>query len=133
MNGLLADWVLPAVVAAVVLGLGVFALVLFRGYEALARRALARAYVGLAVQEPPAPGDVVVTYATYHGLIAWFTQTPHRAALPPDDARVLLGRLLRFNLTWGLLTYGMLFILPLSFLNYSAQRRAIVRQAAAGG
>ena len=75
---------------------------------------------------------MILTYHTYHGFIAWFTQTPHQVALPPDDARKLLGRLLRFNLMWGLVTYGALFIPPLAILNYFAQRRSIAKQAAHG-
>jgi hypothetical protein len=107
---------------------GVVVLYLFRGYEALARRALARRYAGLQVHETPAPGDVTLSYETYHGLVAWFTQTSHRVSMPPGDARILLGRLMRFNLTWGLVTYGALFVLPLALVNYFAQRRSISGQ-----
>ena len=118
---------------AILIGLGVGALYLLRGYEHLARRSLERKYADLAVHPEPQPGDVVLTYHTYHGLIAWFTQTPHHVALSPEDARRLLGRLLRFNLTWGLVTYGALFIPPLAILNYFAQRRSIAAQQATGG
>lgn len=133
---LLADETLVwpiAVGIAVLIVLGVTALFLFRGYERLARRSLERRYAGLDVHEALQPGDVVLTYHTYHGLIAWFTQTPHQVALPPDDARKLLGRLLRFNLTWGLVTYGVLFIPPVAVVSYFAQRRSITAQEAAGG
>jgi len=133
---LLADQIPPlAIVAAigVFVGLAVFALFLFRGYERLARRSLERRYAQLAIHGAPRPGDVILTYHTYHGFVAWFTQTAHHVALPPQDARILLGRLLRFNLTWGLVTYGVLFIPPLAILNYFQQRRSIALQEAAGG
>jgi hypothetical protein len=133
---ILADQMPPlAVVAAigVFVGLAVFALFLFRGYERLARGALRRSYAQLAIHDAPRSGDVVLTYHTYHGFVAWFTQATHQVALPPRDARILLGRLLRFNLTWGLLTWGVVFIPPLAILNYFQQRRSIALQGAAGG
>lgn len=120
-------------VIAFFMGLVAGALYLFRGYEYLARRSLERRYSGLAIHANPMPGDVILVYHTYYGFIAWLTQTPHHVALPPQDARILLGRLLRFNLMWGLVTYGALFIPPLAILNYFAQRRSIARQLAAGG
>src|SRR5690242_12006783 len=107
---LLADR--PSTVIAIAVGLAaivaivLFAIFLYRGYERVAQRSLQRKYMGLAVHEFPQPGDVIVSYYTYHGLVAWLTHTSHRVALPPDDARRLLGRLLRFNLTWGLFTHG---------------------------
>ncbi len=115
---------------AVFVALGVFALVFFRTYRWLARRSLQGKYAGLQVHEVPEAGDVTLTYHTYYGFIAWFTQTPHHVSMPPDDARILLGRLLRFNLTWGLFTYGALFIAPLAVWNYFTQRRLISAQEA---
>jgi hypothetical protein len=115
---------------AVFVALGAFALVLFRSYERLARRSLGRKYAGLQIHEVPVAGDVTLTYHTYHGFIAWVAQTPHYVSLPPDHARILLGRLFRFNLTWGLLTYGALFIPPLAVWNYFTQRRSISSQEA---
>ena len=117
---------------AACVGLVIFALLLFRGYEHLARRSLERRYAGLSIHAIPRTGDVVLTYHTYHGFIAWFTQTPHHVVLPPDDARILLGRLLRFNLTWGLVTCGVVFVLPLAVLNYLGQRRSVCEQEASG-
>ena len=86
---------------AILVGLVVGAVFLFRGYERLARQSLERKYGDLVIHPDPQPGDVILTYHTYHGFIAWFTQTPHHVALPPEDARRLLGRLLRFNLMWA--------------------------------
>ena len=76
--------------------------------------------MGLELHDSFLPGDVLLTYHTYHGLIVWVTQTRHRVAAPPADARRLLARLLRFNLSWGLLTYAVLFVVPLAILNYWA-------------
>lgn len=129
---LIADQNVPPIAIfagiAVLIGLGAFALILFRSYEWFALRSLARKYAGLQVHATPEAGDVTLAYHTYHGFIAWFTQTPHHVSMPPRDARILLRRLLWFNLTWGLFTYGALFIPPLSLWNYFVQRRSIAFQ-----
>jgi len=134
---LLADQLPPAIAVvigmAIFIALGAIVLLLFRGYETFAQQALSRRYAGLAIHSPPEPGDVILVFHTYHGLIAWFTQTPHVVALPAEDARVLLGRLLRFNLTWGLFTAGAIFVPPLSIMHYIGQRRSITRQHLEGG
>lgn len=117
-----------AVVVAVFIGLAIAALFFFRGYKYVARRALERKFSNLSIHAAPQPGDVIITFHTYYGFIAWFTQTTHHVALPPQDARVLLGRLLRFNLTWGLFTWGAFFVPILSAINYLQQRRSIARQ-----
>lgn len=104
------------VTVAILLVFGFGALLLFRGFENSARRALERKYRDLVIHPVPQYGDVLLEFHTYHGLIAWFTQTGHRVYLSPDDARKLLGRLLRFNLTWGLVTPGSLFIPPLAIM-----------------
>jgi hypothetical protein len=36
--------------------------------------------------------------------------------------------LLRFNLTWGMLSYGLLFVPLLAIGNYFAQKRSIAKQ-----
>lgn len=118
---------------AVLLLLAVGVLHFFRSYERWAQKSLQRRYDGLDVHAPPQPGDVVIQFHTYHGCLAWFTQAEHLVALPPDDARVLLGRLLRFNLLWGLVTPGAVFIPVLSLLNYRGQRKSVAAQEAEGG
>ncbi len=93
---------------------------------------LAERYAGIEVHDAPAPGDVPFVYHTYHGLLVFlFVQTPHLVCCPPDSARTLLGRLLRFNLTWGMLSYGLLFCTVLAYFNYPAQTRFIAKQEAA--
>jgi hypothetical protein len=116
------------VVVACIAALVALILFFFRRYEGLAQRALLRKYDGMTLHAAREPGDVVLVFHTYHGVLAWFTQTPHVVALSPEDARVLLGRLVRFNLTWGLLACGGLFVPPLSLINYIGQRRAITAQ-----
>jgi hypothetical protein len=115
---------LVAVVALVAVG----ALYGFRGYEGLACRALKQRYEDLEIHDSPQIGDVALVYHTYHGVLAWFTQTEHRVYLPPEQARALLGRLFRFNLVWGLTARGGLLVPPLSLMNYVAQRRSISAQ-----
>ena len=113
--------------------LGVIVLYLFRGYERWAHRSLERKYRKRGLPRTPQAGDVLLSYHTYHGFIACFTQTHHAVYLPPQEARKLLGQLLRFNLTWGLVTYGSLLMIPLAIGNYVSQHFAIAKQVAAGG
>ncbi len=122
-----------AFVACVFVALGIGALYLYRWYEAAAKNALMHASGGLRVHLEPQPGDVIISFHTYHGLIAWFTQTDHRVALPAVDAKILLNRLLWFNLSWGILTWGALFIPILSLINYRQQLRSVDAQTKAGG
>jgi hypothetical protein len=107
---------------------GALALAFFRRYERWAKSALERAYEGLHVHSVAEHGDVVLDYHTYHGIIAWTTETPHRVIMPGDDARELLSRLLRFNLTWGLVAHGGILVPPLAIANYYAQRRSLEHQ-----
>ncbi len=120
-----------ALMIAILGGLVAAAVLLVCGYDWFGRRSLQRLYDGLQIHEVPQSGDVVLTYHTYHGLLIWFTETTHRVTLPAVDARTLLGRLLRFNLTYGWFTYGALFVPPLAVLNYFAQRRSIAAQESA--
>jgi hypothetical protein len=123
-------WFAIAGGVALLLVLGALALWLFRSYERAAAKALERAYAGLDIHIAPSSGDVVLTYHTYHGFIAWGTETTHRVVLPPEDARELLGRLLRYNLTCGMTSHGMVFVPLLAISNYMAQRSSISRQEA---
>jgi hypothetical protein len=129
-QGTQPPWWVWLVVAGVFVLIGALALFIYRGYEALARRALKRIYADFRLSESRRGGDVAVVFHTYHGLVAWFTQTEHRVFVPEADARRLLNRLLRFNVTWGLFTWGALFVPPISLYNYTVQRRSIARQVA---
>lgn len=104
---------------------------LFGGLRTFALRPLRRCYDNIETHESPSPGDAVFVYHTYRGLLFWFTQDEHRIAAPPAEAERLLGRLLRFNLTWGMLSYGMFFIPFVAVGNYYSQRRLIRGQAGA--
>jgi hypothetical protein len=130
-----ADWnnIGLAIVFAVVFLSGMIGLTAmsFFGYRTLASRSLRRKFNGLTIHFVPEAGDVRITYYTYHGFVAWFSQTEHRLTLPPPDARILLGRLLRFNLTWGLWAAGSPLLLPLAVANYFVQRRSVSRQETA--
>ena len=71
-------------VAALIVFLGALVaatLVLYRGYERLARRALERAYADLVLYAAKVFGSVQVVYHTYHGFLLWYTETEHRAIL----------------------------------------------------
>ncbi len=101
---------------------------LFGGIRTFALKPLKSCFNGIQVRESPEPGDVECVYHTYRGLLVWVTQDEHRFFATADDSRRLLGRLLRFNLTWGLLCPGMIFIPLLAVGNYYAQKRSILQQ-----
>ncbi|MCA9106409.1 MAG: hypothetical protein KDA83_13345 [Planctomycetales bacterium] len=91
--------------------------------------ALLRCFDGIEVRAEALEGDVFLHYPTFRGLIAFVTQEDHRVYATEADARLLLGRLLKFNLTWGLLPIGFLaFTVPLSLLNYWLESRSIRKQ-----
>lgn len=106
---------------------------LFGGLRTFALKPLQRCFDGIHLKDFAGTGDVQLVYHTYRGLLLWATQDEHRVIVSADDARKLLGRLLRFNLTWGMLSYGMLFIPFLAIGNYYAQLRSIQRQIAQQG
>lgn len=101
---------------------------LFGGLRTFALRPLQRCYHGIRLHEQPGPGDVQFTYHTYRGLLLWATEDEHRIIAPAEDAERLLGRLLRFNLTWGMLSHGMVLIPFLAIGNYYSQRKLIRQQ-----
>ncbi len=115
---------------AMLFALGFAVLHGLRGYERVARKALAKRFQDLEIHPTPQPGDVLLVYHTYHGVLPWFTQIEHRVHLPPDRARELLGRLLRFNCIWGLTAHGGLLVLPLSLFNYITQAHSLSSQEA---
>ena len=102
---------------------------LLGGLRTFALKPLRRCYDGIQLHEAPEPGDVQLVYHTYRGLLLWVTQDEHRVIAPPEDAERLLGRLLRFNLTWGMLSLALLFVPFLAISNYYAQRCSIREQS----
>ena len=89
---------------------------------------LAKRYEGIEIHDPPQDGDVQFVFHTYHGFIVVMMQTEHRISCSPDDARELLSRFHRFNLCWGLLGPGLVYVPFLTFGNYYTQRRSIAKQ-----
>lgn len=125
-------FLLAFVVVAIPLVLvGVPIFLLTGGMQRFALRPLERCFAGLKLHETPQPGDVSCVYHSYRGFLLWFVQTEHHIHAPPADALEALRRLLRFNLTWGLLSYGLLFVPLLAIGNYYAQKRSIQRQTTA--
>jgi hypothetical protein len=106
-------------------------LLLTGGLRKVGARALSRCFEGLTFHDRLEAGDVALVYHTYRGLLIWGVQTEHRIYAPPTDAEDLLERLMRFNLTWGLLSFGTVAIPFLAIGNYMAQRRSLARQVAA--
>jgi hypothetical protein len=106
---------------------------LFGGLRTSALKPLRRRYDGIRLREVREAGDVLLVYHTYRGLLLWVTQDEHRVLASVADAERLLRRLLRFNLTLGMLSHGLLFIPFLAVGNYYAQRRPIRGQSSRGG
>ena len=111
-----------------VIGFAVY--LLTGGLHSFARRPLQRCFEGIELHEKLKPGDVYFVYHTYRGLLLWFAMSEHHVIAPAADAQKLLRRLL-FNLTWGMLSYGMIFIPLLAIGNYIAQKRSIRQQLSA--
>ena len=116
----------PIAVLLIIVGVPIF--VLKGGLKKFALRPLLRRFEGIDLHDSPQRGDVCFVYHTYRGFLLWFTQSEHRVCAPPADARLLLKRLLRFNLTWGMLCRGLLFVPFLAIGNYYAQKRSIEKQ-----
>ena len=100
------------------------------GLQGFARKPLERRFAGLKINAIPQVGDVTVVYHTYRGALLWAMQDEHVIHANPEDARESLRRLLRFNLTWGMLSYGMILIPFLAIGNYRTQMDSIDRQLA---
>lgn len=105
--------------------------VLWVGIDNIGLGTLKKCYRGIELHETPQEGDVTFTYHTYRGILVWSIQDEHHVATTPDNALKLLGRLLRYNLTMGMMSLGLVFVPFLAIGNYIAQRRSIFKQKAA--
>lgn len=108
--------------------IGVPIFVFMGGIQKFALKPLQNRFTGLDLHDSRQSGDVCFTYHTYRGFLLWFVQDEHLVCASPEDARLLLARLLRFNLTWGMLSYGLLFVPFLAVGNYYFQKRSIAKQ-----
>ncbi len=124
-------FLIPIGCLAPFLVIGIPIWVLWVGIDNIGLRALQRCYHDIELHETPQDGDVTFTYHTYRGILAWATQDEHHICAPPDEALKLLNRLLRFNLTRGLICAGAFFVPFLAIGNYWSQRRSIFKQQAA--
>lgn len=118
-----------AVLVAVPLLLIVFPLyLLFGGLRTFALKPLQRCFEGIRLSQTLGADDVQFVYHTYRGFLFWVTQEEHCIVAPAEDAERLLNRLLRFNLTWGMMSYGLAFIPFIAVANYYSLRKSIRRQ-----
>jgi hypothetical protein len=122
------DWELMAI-RAFVLAIPLFVIacivLAIRQLRMPFERKFRRAYAGLRISDTQEPGMVLLQFHTYDGFLAWFTQTSHVVFAPPDDARKLLRRLVRHNLTWGMLSAGNFFVPLLTYFNRRAQLQSV--------
>jgi|GEM_PF-5781839 len=126
----LPEWLGAIFALFVIVGMGCGALYFYRGFERLAKWRLKRKLRGLGFREDTQEVSVFVSYNTYHGFVAWYTETMHEVWLPYSDARKLLGRLFRFNLSWGFFTWGILFLIPSAIAHFISARSSIDKQFA---
>ena len=124
--------IVAGAIALVVFGLlGFLILKGIRWFGAAAIRSQARMFEGMTVYDEPGPGLVGVVFHTYSGLFVYAHQLEYRFWATPGDARTVLSRMNKHNLTRGFFAYGALVIPLLSLGNYWAQRRRIAKQEAA--
>ena len=119
-------WTVVLGVPALLVGVPV--VLLCGGIRNFGLSALAKRYRGLTLRSQPRPGDVQVVYHTYRGFLVYVVQDEHVLCGSPAEVRRMLGRLLRFNLTWGLLSLGCVLVPLIATANYAAQRRALREQ-----
>lgn len=120
--------ILFVIIAVPLTFIGVPIFVFMGGIQKFALKPLRKRFAGLDLHESPEKGDVCFECHTYRGFLVWFVQEEHQVCARPEDARLLLSRLLRFNLTWGMLSYGLLFVPLLAIGNCIVQRRSIDKQ-----
>ena len=89
-----------------------------------------RVYDGIEFSNVDGPGLAKLHYHTYDGILVWFVQTEHQVYLKPDGARELLKRMLRYNMTNGLLAAGGLLVPLVAIPSYFAQKKSIASQEA---
>lgn len=124
--------ILSVAIALVVFGLLGFAILKgIRWFGAAPVRSQSRVFEGLTVYDGPAPGTVGVVFHTYSGFLFFVQQVEYRFWAAPEDARTVLSRMNKYNLTRGFFAYGALVIPLLSLANYWAQKRCIAKQEAA--
>lgn len=122
------DWnSISAIVVTALLPLILIAvpLLVLRNLRTPPEKKFRKVYADLSPALEPQTGMVLVRFWTYDGFLIWFTQTEHQGWCSPADARTLLNRLVRYNLTWGLFAAGGVFVPLLTAINYWSQRRAI--------
>ena len=127
------SWLVPTISVVAIVGLTAFIFGLFwlvRRLIRLGADALRATYTGLDIHPARHAGDVELVFLTYFGLAGGGYQCKHHVFLPPEQAGVLLKRLHRFNLRWGWLCPGGIFVPFLSYANYRSQLRVIRAQTA---
>ena len=89
-----------------------------------------KVFDGVEFNNANGPGLVELRYHTYDGILMWFVQTEHHIYLKPNDAREVLRRMLRYNLSWGLLAAGGLLVPLVAIPSYFGQKKTIASQEA---
>lgn len=116
------------VIGVPIIMIGIPIYILTGGIRRFALKPLQRCFEGLNLHNSPRSDDVSFIYYTYRGFIFWISQDEHCIYAPPEDARILLKRLLYFNLTWGMFNYGLVFVPLFAVGNYWAQKRSLEKQ-----
>jgi hypothetical protein len=73
----------------------------------------------------PTSGTVQFTFHKYSGFLIFVRQRRFDLVLPISEAEVLLKRLVRHNLTWGLLVYGGPIVPIFTYFEWCSQKKRI--------
>lgn len=115
----------PDQIIPMLIGLGALAaLIVVPVLVIFARRRL----LGDAMRDSAAsrkPGMVRFVFHKYSGFLIFTRQYGYNSVLPIDDAELLLKKLVRHNLTWGLLAYGGVFVPIFTYYEWRAQKKRI--------
>ncbi|HTW93487.1 MAG TPA: hypothetical protein VMD30_01755 [Tepidisphaeraceae bacterium] len=71
------------------------------------------------------PGKVRLIFHAYTGYVLSFAEQTYDTVLSVDDAEILLKRLVRHNLTRGLLFYGGPLVPVFTYFEYRDQKRKL--------
>ena len=80
---------------------------------------------GVRAGQNVSPGLVRIRFTIYNGFLVYVTQRRYDVALPPEQAKLVLGRAIKHNCTAGFFAYGALFIPIFSYLEYRSQMKLV--------
>jgi hypothetical protein len=114
--------------ALFILGWGILKVLRLSKSAAAGNEERIMALAAAEMRESMGQREVVFKFTTYTGFGIWLVQSTRVYALPHDVAARVLKRLLRHNMTIGLIGPGLVFVPFLSLMEYWQRQREIARQ-----